>query len=210
MPEGKVLLQDHIRSTAVGDTKTTGSSHYKKLKIEPIEYIEENVLHFHEGEIVKYITRWRDKGGIKDLEKVEWYVHRLMEREQARLALVEAESINIMQQAGIMSEEEVRMSEEEVRMKNGLGPSDPVLHVLWEVQVGVITREAARDLLESVLGTPPDVITLSPQDYQQMKTRLAIVVGTLEEISDDHIEDMSWQDIQKIAQKALARFKVAL
>jgi len=41
-------------------------------------------LPFHEGEIVKYITRWRDKDGIKDLEKVEWYIHRLMEREQKR------------------------------------------------------------------------------------------------------------------------------
>jgi uncharacterized protein DUF3310 len=91
---------DHIRSTGPGSTDVTGSVHYKKLKIEPIEYIEENNLPFHEGEIVKYITRWRDKGGIKDLEKVEWYVHRLMEREQKKL------NPNIMLKAD-MSEEEL-------------------------------------------------------------------------------------------------------
>jgi hypothetical protein len=37
--------------------------HYKKLKIQPIEYIMANQLPFAEGCIVKYATRWRDKGG---------------------------------------------------------------------------------------------------------------------------------------------------
>jgi Protein of unknwon function (DUF3310) len=101
-------MSDHIRSTGPGSTKVTGSTHYKKLKIEPIEYIEENDLPFHEGEIVKYITRWRDKGGIKDLEKVEWYVHRLMEREQKRLAalVLEAQATKVATSAGIMSSDE--------------------------------------------------------------------------------------------------------
>ncbi len=43
--------------------------HYKKQKIQPITYILANELPFIEGNIVKYITRWREKGGIQDLKK---------------------------------------------------------------------------------------------------------------------------------------------
>ena len=51
-----------------------GGDHYKKLKIQPIEYIQANSLGFEEGCIIKYITRWKEKGGIKDLEKIKHFV----------------------------------------------------------------------------------------------------------------------------------------
>ena len=51
------------------ETQIAGQ-HYKNQKIQPIEYILENKLPFIEGNIVKYITRWREKGGIEDLKKV--------------------------------------------------------------------------------------------------------------------------------------------
>ena len=41
-------------------------SHYQDLKIQPIEYILANELGFCEGAIVKYISRWRQKGGVDD------------------------------------------------------------------------------------------------------------------------------------------------
>jgi hypothetical protein len=34
-----------------------------------MEYIIKNKLSFPEGNVVKYITRWRDKGGVQDLKK---------------------------------------------------------------------------------------------------------------------------------------------
>ena len=58
----------------------TYEAHYKKLKIEPIEYIEENDLGFHEGHIVKYISRWRNKGGVEDLQKARYYIDRLIQQ----------------------------------------------------------------------------------------------------------------------------------
>jgi hypothetical protein len=58
-----------------------GGDHYKKLKIQPIEYILANKIPYCEGNIIKYITRWRDKGGIKDLEKVKHYVDILIYEE---------------------------------------------------------------------------------------------------------------------------------
>jgi hypothetical protein len=38
-----------------------------------------NNLGFFEGNIVKYITRWRQKGGPRDLEKAKHYIEKLME-----------------------------------------------------------------------------------------------------------------------------------
>ncbi len=46
-----------------------GGDHYKKLKIQPIAYIFANQIGFAEGAVIKYVTRWRDKNGIQDLEK---------------------------------------------------------------------------------------------------------------------------------------------
>jgi hypothetical protein len=61
-----------------------GGDHYKKLKIQPIEYIHANQLPYCEANVVKYISRWRDKGGIKDLEKVKHYVDLLIELEHLK------------------------------------------------------------------------------------------------------------------------------
>lgn len=55
--------------------------HYTNLKIQPIEYIHANNLSFIEGCIVKYISRWRDKGGVKDLRKIQHFVDLLIELE---------------------------------------------------------------------------------------------------------------------------------
>lgn len=46
-----------------------GGDHYKRMAIQPITYIEANELGFSEGNVVKYVTRWKFKGGIQDLEK---------------------------------------------------------------------------------------------------------------------------------------------
>ena len=56
-------------------------SHYKDSNIQPIEYIVANNLPFIEGNVVKYITRWRAKGGLKDLQKVKHYIDLLIELE---------------------------------------------------------------------------------------------------------------------------------
>ena len=62
------------------ETQVAGS-HYKDLKIQPVEYIHANNIPFIEGSIIKYATRWRDKGGVKDLEKIKHFVDLLIELE---------------------------------------------------------------------------------------------------------------------------------
>jgi hypothetical protein len=56
-------------------------SHYQKLKIQPIDYILANELGFCEGAIVKYISRYKDKGGVDDLRKIKQFCEFLIEKE---------------------------------------------------------------------------------------------------------------------------------
>ncbi len=56
--------------------------HYNKWKIEPIKFIMQNQLDFCEGNVVKYVMRWRDKNGIADLKKARQYIDFLIKYEQ--------------------------------------------------------------------------------------------------------------------------------
>jgi len=68
-----------------------GGDHYKKHRIQPVEFIFANDLPFIEGSCIKYLVRWRDKGGVKDLEKVKHYIDLLIELEHRKNAqLVDA------------------------------------------------------------------------------------------------------------------------
>ena len=49
------------------------------MKIQPIEYITKNGLNYAEGNVVKYVSRWRKKGGIEDLRKAKHYIDLLIE-----------------------------------------------------------------------------------------------------------------------------------
>ncbi len=64
--------------------KQVGGNHYAKMKIQPAEFIHMNGLGFLEGCIVKRICRWRDKDGIKDLEKIKHEVDLLIELEEKK------------------------------------------------------------------------------------------------------------------------------
>jgi len=68
--------------------KQIGGNHYEKRAIQPIVLSEVFGLNFHEGNIVKYISRWENKNGIQDVEKALWYAKRLKEVDKARPALV--------------------------------------------------------------------------------------------------------------------------
>ena len=63
-----------------------GGTHYSRLSIEPIQFIEANGLGYSEGNVVKYISRWKNKNGLEDLNKAKWYVERLIQVEEERLA----------------------------------------------------------------------------------------------------------------------------
>ena len=55
-----------------------GGNHYKDLAIQPVEYCQKNKLPFCESSVIKYVTRWRDKGGIEDLRKAIHFIQMLI------------------------------------------------------------------------------------------------------------------------------------
>jgi len=60
--------------------KQTGGTHYKNMAIQPAEYAEKNGLSLLEGNVVKYITRWKLKGQpLSDLEKAKHCIDLLIE-----------------------------------------------------------------------------------------------------------------------------------
>ena len=59
-------------------------SHYNK-GIEMWDYAHTHNLNFFEGNIVKYITRWKDKNGIEDLHKAQQYLDKLIELEEKNI-----------------------------------------------------------------------------------------------------------------------------
>ena len=61
-----------------------GGSHYKDKPIQPVEYCMANGIGFMEGSVIKYCTRWKDKGGVQDLKKARHFLDVLIEYEEGR------------------------------------------------------------------------------------------------------------------------------
>jgi hypothetical protein len=56
-----------------------GGGHYQGKAIQPWDYIVSNRLGYLEGNVVKYVSRWQEKGGRQDLEKARHYLDKLLE-----------------------------------------------------------------------------------------------------------------------------------
>lgn len=64
---------------AIANSLQVGGSHYKDKAIQPWDYIASNNLGYLEGNVVKYVSRWREKGGLEDLKKAQHYLTKLIE-----------------------------------------------------------------------------------------------------------------------------------
>lgn len=62
-----------------------GGNHYEAMAMQPWEIIEANSLDFWEGNIIKYVMRYRSKNGVEDLKKARHYLEYLIARESGRL-----------------------------------------------------------------------------------------------------------------------------
>lgn len=51
-----------------------GGDHYNNKKIQPIDYILENNLPYCEGNVIKYVTRHKEKNGAEDIKKAMHYL----------------------------------------------------------------------------------------------------------------------------------------
>ena len=66
------------------NSKQVAGSHYSDKSIQPWDFIYANNLGYFEGNCVKYVSRWKDKGGIDDLKKAIHYLEKLIELEQGK------------------------------------------------------------------------------------------------------------------------------
>lgn len=72
---GEALDADRALSSQVG------GDHYRKMKIQPVEYIIANGIGFLPGNIIKYASRYPDKGGAEDIRKIIHYCKLILEFE---------------------------------------------------------------------------------------------------------------------------------
>ena len=61
--------------------KQVGGKHYRNMKIQPAEFINENKLLFAEGNAIKYICRHSIKGKEEDVKKAIHYLEMILERD---------------------------------------------------------------------------------------------------------------------------------
>lgn len=80
-------LKEYINSLTddSAESMQIGGDHYKNLPIQPMRYSMINGLDACQHTIIKYVTRFRDKGGIKDLEKAKHCIDLLIQYERELL-----------------------------------------------------------------------------------------------------------------------------
>lgn len=65
-------------------SEQVGGNHYKGMAIQPIIYIHNNGLGYLEGNVIKYISRHKLKGGKDDVLKAIHYCNLILELEYAK------------------------------------------------------------------------------------------------------------------------------
>jgi hypothetical protein len=61
-----------------------GGSHYKDMKIQPVEFIHANGIGYFEGNAIAYLSRWKVKGGVQDLLKAIHHIQLLIDLEEGK------------------------------------------------------------------------------------------------------------------------------
>ena len=85
-------IEDYMRSLNLpekapqkgANSKQVSGSHYSDKEIQPWDYIYANNLCYFTGNCVKYVSRWKDKGGVDDLKKARHYLDKLIELEEGK------------------------------------------------------------------------------------------------------------------------------
>jgi hypothetical protein len=67
------MTDKNLFESAFPRDKQVGGDHYKKFKIQPYTFTRTNDLNFFQGNVIKYVCRYKDKNGIEDLQKIIHY-----------------------------------------------------------------------------------------------------------------------------------------
>ena len=79
---GTMTDKDMFKGTTYNSLEEqVGGKHYRSMKIQPAEFINENKLLFAEGNAIKYICRHRLKGKEQHIQKAIHYLEMILERD---------------------------------------------------------------------------------------------------------------------------------
>ena|ERR1700733_2148707 len=79
---GRAIPATPLRKVA--NDRQEGGDHYQNSGIQPWDYIAANALDWFQGEIIKYVTRWREKGKMGDLKKAAHVLQKYIETEEIK------------------------------------------------------------------------------------------------------------------------------
>jgi hypothetical protein len=90
------------------NTYQVAGTHYVSKDIQPWEVIERNAMGFFDGNALKYLMRYKEKGGVDDLRKAKHYIEKLIElelvvKEKAQEALKEVYADKVTSKAEAVS-----------------------------------------------------------------------------------------------------------
>ena len=69
-------------AVSANETQVNGD-HYKSKAVQPWDFIAGNNMGYLEGNVVKYVSRWKQKAGVDDLKKAKHYLEKLIEMAEA-------------------------------------------------------------------------------------------------------------------------------
>ncbi len=73
-------LEKQKQKGALG--KQVGGDHYKNMDIQPVEFLHKCNIPFITGCCIKYLSRWKNKNGVEDLEKTIHFIDMLLDMEK--------------------------------------------------------------------------------------------------------------------------------
>lgn len=92
------------------NTYQVGGTHYQKQRIQHWDFVAANNLDYFQGQITKYVSRWRDKNGIDDLLKAQHFLEKYIEiqRENEKLKTAPANQLTLL--GRVMPKEELTLA----------------------------------------------------------------------------------------------------
>lgn len=121
------------------EKKQIGGDHYLKCGIMPTTYIRANNLDFFEGNIIKYATRHKEKGGAEDIKKVIHYAEMILE-----------DVYGILPEAKIKENGDVVMEEQEY--PHGETIAEAIERKEEEFYTALMRQGLSRRQIDNILG----------------------------------------------------------
>ncbi|QDP53347.1 MAG: hypothetical protein Unbinned6805contig1000_9 [Prokaryotic dsDNA virus sp.] len=76
------VWEERVRDSSPPSSMQVGGDHYKKMKIQPIEFALANSFNAGQTLALRYISRYKYKNGVEDLKKAIHSIELLIEHEE--------------------------------------------------------------------------------------------------------------------------------